>query len=969
MSSSLHPLAELPHLTRVQNDMADLTLPPLSTWSRTYHPRNPYVGSSSPPSSSPPRTPGYGTKQVSLAYDYAQIRSSPQIDPGVVNYTSRVHAYEDSHPMLWHNRLAAAHTHVKSPHPTASSSYTTPSMYMYRSRYSTAPSSDYSSAIGDTDVRSDLPSDKEEPEEEVDPSSGFSFSELGIHTHTMSFRTSAERGRWRIDPIPPPKPQHQLLSSSRKSAPAANTDVNAKNANILIASSTLRPISEPAPPVAGPSPSSLSSSTSIIPTCPSNTEAATNVDIKQHTSVPEVTSAPSPSMAVASLPSSPLPSLPTSPTLEPIEVPPLTSDRDSSMDVDEHSESELLTPSSPLPPSSPPPPLLFSSSPAVSPLLMPARENNVCDTGASGSEAETESSLRVQSQSLPSASPPPISSPLALPLALPAEVDAPSSPLSPISSDFGDSFDDIDMEVDRESEEGGEVEEVPTRQNGSCDGDTARSEDIIIGPAVIVAQDQGPGEGSQHKQGAPSVTVSDLELDSTPTPRTRDRDQPLPACGSGAGASGRSSILKLLIQETDGDVQMVASSASISGMSGVDSERLSTCPPSINLTKEDYLQVGSSCSRDSPTLDLESTSSAPTLVSNRQASPPSSSTALLYPDTITIAVAATVSSEASTSSTNLKRPISPPPNPTSNLASSSIKTGSDANVGTVDDAEGPARKRLRISEEEDISGSVGDKVDSTSTTAEEKQNQEQEEKENVPVSAPKRKTKAGGVRRRKVPAITSSEVSNSAPDTSATSEVKKPVQQRKKRKPKYVVIEESSSSSDSDSDSDDSTSDASSSSQPRRRTKKNTKSKAQQRPPKPRLVFPDDGIPETKTVSLWLTVRSVICRIVLQSRPAMREEKSEKEWGGVFERVLKNGCDSFGSGVFGKVDSSYKDDSSSSIEARWFYVPENDCDQERAALIRSMMPRPGKRSVTKKYKQYYYQPLDKISRWDPEDDL
>jgi len=57
------------------------------------------------------------------------------------------------------------------------------------------------------------------------------------------------------------------------------------------------------------------------------------------------------------------------------------------------------------------------------------------------------------------------------------------------------------------------------------------------------------------------------------------------------------------------------------------------------------------------------------------------------------------------------------------------------------------------------------------------------------------------------------------------------------------------------------------------------------------------------------------------------------------------------------------------MEARWFYVPENDCDQERATLIKSMMLRPGKRNVTKKYKQYYFQPLDKISRWDPEDDL
>ena len=57
------------------------------------------------------------------------------------------------------------------------------------------------------------------------------------------------------------------------------------------------------------------------------------------------------------------------------------------------------------------------------------------------------------------------------------------------------------------------------------------------------------------------------------------------------------------------------------------------------------------------------------------------------------------------------------------------------------------------------------------------------------------------------------------------------------------------------------------------------------------------------------------------------------------------------------------------LESQWFYVPENDEDQDRATLIRSMMPRPAKRSETKKYKQYYWRPLDKISRWDTEDDL
>jgi len=120
----------------------------------------------------------------------------------------------------------------------------------------------------------------------------------------------------------------------------------------------------------------------------------------------------------------------------------------------------------------------------------------------------------------------------------------------------------------------------------------------------------------------------------------------------------------------------------------------------------------------------------------------------------------------------------------------------------------------------------------------------------------------------------------------------------------------------------------------------------------------------------------------------------------IFERVLHDGEATRGSGVFGKVESSFKvslflylllarnkgtnwvfwflfslfcfclqDDSDRQLEAQWFYVPELDEDQERATLIRSMMPRPGKRSETKKYKQYYYRPLAKISRWDPEDEM
>ncbi|KAF7427950.1 hypothetical protein PC9H_007167 [Pleurotus ostreatus] len=115
---------------------------------------------------------------------------------------------------------------------------------------------------------------------------------------------------------------------------------------------------------------------------------------------------------------------------------------------------------------------------------------------------------------------------------------------------------------------------------------------------------------------------------------------------------------------------------------------------------------------------------------------------------------------------------------------------------------------------------------------------------------------------------------------------------------------------------------------------------------------------------------STLYGAIMRARPTLQAQRSEDEWMDVFQRVLSGGDEAEGgSGIFGKVESSGKDDADRPLEAKWFYVPEKDEDQERATVIRSMMPRPGKRSVTKKYKQYYYQPLGKISRWDPEDEL
>ncbi|KAG6852497.1 hypothetical protein C0991_011482 [Blastosporella zonata] len=111
---------------------------------------------------------------------------------------------------------------------------------------------------------------------------------------------------------------------------------------------------------------------------------------------------------------------------------------------------------------------------------------------------------------------------------------------------------------------------------------------------------------------------------------------------------------------------------------------------------------------------------------------------------------------------------------------------------------------------------------------------------------------------------------------------------------------------------------------------------------------------------------SSLYKSALLTRPSLSTERPEAEWLTIIERVLHDGEVK---GVFGKVESSFKDEAGRPLEAQWFYVPECDEDQDRAALVRSMMPRAGKRSETKKYKQYYYRPLAKISRWDPEDDL
>ncbi|KAF7339444.1 hypothetical protein MSAN_02158600 [Mycena sanguinolenta] len=115
---------------------------------------------------------------------------------------------------------------------------------------------------------------------------------------------------------------------------------------------------------------------------------------------------------------------------------------------------------------------------------------------------------------------------------------------------------------------------------------------------------------------------------------------------------------------------------------------------------------------------------------------------------------------------------------------------------------------------------------------------------------------------------------------------------------------------------------------------------------------------------------STLYKNVMQSYPSLKSRGSDDECLELMERVLEGGTVAGGgSGVFGKVLRNGKDELDPPLESQWFYVSERDPDKERAQLISSMMPRPAKRTETKKYKQYYYRPLEKISRWDPEDEL
>ncbi|KAG2127498.1 hypothetical protein DEU56DRAFT_710699, partial [Suillus clintonianus] len=101
--------------------------------------------------------------------------------------------------------------------------------------------------------------------------------------------------------------------------------------------------------------------------------------------------------------------------------------------------------------------------------------------------------------------------------------------------------------------------------------------------------------------------------------------------------------------------------------------------------------------------------------------------------------------------------------------------------------------------------------------------------------------------------------------------------------------------------------------------------------------------------------------VITQTHPHLKSKHNKKEWLNLILATLEAGHDRCG--MFEKVQSSGTD---AAKHSRWFYISEKDEDRERAGLLEELMPKQ-KRSETKKFKKYYYPPLQKVTRWESED--
>jgi len=103
-----------------------------------------------------------------------------------------------------------------------------------------------------------------------------------------------------------------------------------------------------------------------------------------------------------------------------------------------------------------------------------------------------------------------------------------------------------------------------------------------------------------------------------------------------------------------------------------------------------------------------------------------------------------------------------------------------------------------------------------------------------------------------------------------------------------------------------------------------------------------------------------LLRAVLKSQPHLMQEKTEKSWLVLVRHILDRVQ------MFGRIERNGTDAADRPLEDQWFYIPEKDKEDGRAELLKGLMPK--KRSVTKRSKQYYFEPVHKVSRWDPEDE-
>lgn len=390
MSNILPPLVIPTRGTQYSKSTANVSLPPLSSWSDGYRAFD-SLGSSPPRSSSPPMTPFSSRSSQS----YAFIQSSPRITYEIGRHPHG-NPIED-HPSAW-DRNDMHYSPSQStiiPHtlPSIKSLYDSDTMMratppLYVSKPSETMRMDFREEQPDiaSDVASRYPStfydSEEEEHEEDDESEGYSFVEED--TRATFFRTSAERGQWKTDPIAL-KMQSRL--QMRQSAPTWSPP---PISGLQLIS---RPISEPA--------HSTSRASSPADVLDSHDEDK-NVPELPSTSLVDTASPDHLSSAICELSSN---------------FPSLTSDREPSLETE-----EMECPSSPLPPSSPPlsslpvtpmrsmSPLSFASSPPFmppsSPLSFPSSDHDNEDMDL---ESETESD-----GALPGAPSEPASSPTVL---------------------------------------------------------------------------------------------------------------------------------------------------------------------------------------------------------------------------------------------------------------------------------------------------------------------------------------------------------------------------------------------------------------------------------------------------------------------------------------------------------------------------------------------------------------------------